>query len=199
MDIWDSAAWANAFEMLLAEFDDCFKRERTRSCAADYIRGLLADIERKNCWQVAERMGQDDPQQTQRLMYEAKWSADELCQGLRTKVAVQLGYQPCIGVVDESGFVKRGDKSAGVRRQYCGRLGKVENCQVGVFLGYVAPPGYAFLDRELYLPNEWCEDGERRAEASIPAEIWLPDQTAVSSTDAGALVGRRYPHAVGSG
>src|SRR5215467_1887267 len=142
MDIGDSAAWANAFEQFLAEFADCFKRERTRSCATAYIRGLLANVERKNCWQIAERMGQADPQQTQRLLYEAKWAADDVCQRLRNQVVVRLGYEPGIGVLDESGFVKRGDKSAGVGRQYCGRLGKVENCQVGVFLGYIAPMGY---------------------------------------------------------
>jgi len=174
MDIWESTAWADAFEEFFADFADCFQRERTRACAADYIRGLLAEVERKNCWQIAEWMGQADPQQTQRLMYEAKWDADEVCQRLRGKVVVRLGYQPGVGVIDESGFVKRGEKSAGVGRQYGGRLGKVEHCQVGVFLGYVAPLGYAFVDRELYLPKEWCEAAERRAEAHIPEAVSLP-------------------------
>jgi SRSO17 transposase len=73
-----------------------------------------------------------------------------------------------VGVIDESGFVKKGKESAGVARQYCGRLGKVENCQVGVFLGYVSPKGHAFLDRCLYLPKAWCEDKERLLAAKIP-------------------------------
>jgi SRSO17 transposase len=116
-------------------------------------------------------MGHSDPLSMQRLMYEAKWDADVVVQRVRTKAVARLGYQPGVGVLDESGFVKRGDKSAGVGRQYCGRLGKVENCQVGVFLGYIAPLGYALLDRELYLPKDWCEDTVRRAEAKIPLDV----------------------------
>src|SRR5689334_11695658 len=120
---------------------------------------------------MAEVMGHDDPQKMQRLLYEAQWRADQACQTMRGMVNERLGYEPGIGVLDESGIAKRGDKSVGVGRQYCGRLGKVENCQVGVFLGYIAPTGYGFLDRELYLPQEWCEDAQRRVEAKIPSEV----------------------------
>jgi SRSO17 transposase len=111
------------------------------------------------------------PQAMQRLLYQAHWDSDLACRLLRRKVVARLGYAPGVGVIDESAFVKHGDKSAGVGRQYCGRLGKVENCQVGVFLGYVAPLGYAFLDRELYLPKHWWDDAERRAEAKVPSEV----------------------------
>ncbi len=90
-------------------------------------------------------------------MNESDWEADEVCQRLRTLIKQRLSFAPGVGVIDESGFVKKGEESAGVARQYCGRLGKVENCQVGVFLGYVSPKGHAFLERRLYLPKAWCE------------------------------------------
>jgi SRSO17 transposase len=107
----------------------------------------------------------------QRLLYGADWDENGICQALRAQSGRQLGWEPGIGVIDESGFVKKGECSAGVARQYCGRVGKVENCQVGVYLGYVAPQGHALLDRELYLPKEWCTDPVRREKAKIPASV----------------------------
>jgi SRSO17 transposase len=163
--------WSERFEEFWVDFSKCFKREETGQAAEKYVRGLLAEVERKNCWQLAEIMKENKPDTMQRLLYQAQWNADLVCKILRAKVIARLGYAPGVGVIDESAFVKRGDKSAGVGRQYCGRLGKIENCQVGVFLGYVAPLGYAFLDRELYLPKDWCEDSERRAEAKVPDEV----------------------------
>lgn len=133
-----------------------------------YVRGLLAEVKRKNCWQMAEKLGAVDPQAMQRLLYEVDWDADAVCRHLRTVLIEQMGYQPGVGVIDESGFVKKGQQSAGVQRQYCGRLGKVENCQVGVFLGYVSPHGHALLDRELYVPQAWATDETRRQAAKIP-------------------------------
>src|SRR5215831_15695823 len=136
-------AWAESFEQFFADFADCFKRKEARSAAGAYSRGLLAEIERKNCWQIAERLGYEDPQQLQRLINENKWDEDEVCRLSRKQTDSRLGFRPGIGVLDESGFVKGGAKSAGVGRQYCGRLGTVETCQVGVCRGDVAPLGYA--------------------------------------------------------
>lgn len=160
-----------SFTDFFSHFEGLFKRSESRNMARHNMRGLLADVRRKNCWQIAETMGLDDPQAMQRLLYEAKWDADAVCQRYRALVASELGYEPGIGVIDESGFEKKGEQSAGVQRQWCGRLGKVENCQVGVFLGYVAPFGKAFLDRELYLPRSWCADAQRREKAQIPPSI----------------------------
>lgn len=171
MDYEKAADWQQSFTDFFSHFEALFKRSESRQMAGDYMRGLLADVKRKNCWQLAETMGIADPQAMQRLLYEAKWEADEVCQKYRGLVASELGYKPGIGVIDESGFEKKGRQSAGVQRQWCGRLGKVENCQVGVFLGYVAPLGHAFLDRELYLPQSWCEDAERREKARIPSAV----------------------------
>src|SRR5215470_1370330 len=171
MQLDNQKAWASSFQDFWSDFAKCFKREEARAAAEKYVRGLLAEVERKNCWGLAEIMQERDPQAMQRLLYQAQWDADTLCRILRSKVIARLGYAPGVGVIDESGFVKRGDKSVGVGRQYCGRVGKVENCQVGVFLGYIAPLGYAFLDRELYLPKDWCEDAARRTAAKVPSEV----------------------------
>src|SRR5258708_2621485 len=171
MQLNTKSAWYDSFEDFWVDFAKCFKREEARAAAEKYVRGLLAEVERKNCWGLAEIMKETDPQAMQRLLYQAHWDSNLVCRLLRRKVVMRLGYVPGVGVIDETAFVKRGDKSAGVGRQYWGRLGKVENCQVGVFLGYVAPLGYAFLDRELYLPKDWCADAERRAEVKVPEEV----------------------------
>jgi len=171
MDYEKAEDWQQSFTEFFSHFEGLFMRSESCQMARDYMRGLLADVKRKNCWQIAETMGLADPQALQRLLYEAKWEADAVCQKYRGLVASELGYEPGIGVIDESGFEKKGQQSAGVQRQWCGRLGKVENCQVGVFLGYVAPLGHAFLDRELYLPQSWCEDAQRREKARIPPAV----------------------------
>src|SRR5215475_11897512 len=101
-----NTGWEESFDQFFADFRDCFKREETRSCAAAYIRGLLAEVERKNCSQLAECMGYTDPLSMQRLMYEAKWDADVVVQRVRAKAVARLGDQPGVGVLDESGFVK---------------------------------------------------------------------------------------------
>jgi len=171
MNMADPNAWSTSFDTFFAHFASFFQRSETRDSAHLYVRGLLADVQRKNSWQLAEVTGLPDPHPLQRVLNEALWDADEVCLQLRQLTAARLGYEPGIGVIDESGFEKWGDKSAGVARQYCGRLGKVENCQVGVFLGYVAPTGAAFLDGRLYLPQAWSEDRTRRQEAKIPEEV----------------------------
>jgi SRSO17 transposase len=171
MQLAQPAAIAASFDDFHAHFATCFQRSETRQRVRSYVRGLLAQVKRKNCWQIAEVMGERDPQGFQRLLYEALWDADEVCGRLRGVIRQRIGYTPGIGVIDESGFVKKGSQSVGVKRQYCGRLGKVENCQVGVFLGYVAPQAHALLDRELYLPREWCADGARRRAAHVPDSV----------------------------
>ena len=171
MDFENSDDWNASFDNFFSHFAHLFKRSESRFCARDYVRGLLADVRRKNCWQVAEAMGLDDPQAMQRLLYEAQWDDRAVRRKLREVMVTELGYQPGVGVIDESGFVKKGEQSVGVQRQWCGRLGKVENCQVAVFLGYVTAFGSAFLDSELYLPQSWCEDVARRQTARVPPEV----------------------------
>ena len=171
MEIETTSAWSESFATYFSPFASHFMRSETRESAQLYMRGLLADVRRKNGWQLAEKLGLADPHSLQRVLNEAKWDADGVCQTMRRMVINEIGYEPGIGVLDESGFVKWGKKSAGVGRQYCGRLGKVENCQMGVFLGYVSGTGAAFLDRELYLPQSWCEDKDRCQAAKIPDSV----------------------------
>jgi SRSO17 transposase len=128
-------------------------------------------MQRKNCWQMAEAVGEQDPQPLQRLLYSARWDEDEVRDELQRFVVEQFGDEAGIGVVDETGFLKKGSKSVGVKRQYTGTAGKVENSQVGVFLTYFAPGGRTFLDRRLYLPQEWCADERRREEAQVPDDV----------------------------
>ena len=125
-----------------------------------FLRGLLGDVERKNGWQLAEQAGEPTPDGVQRLLTTARWDADAVRDDLRAYVVEHLGDPDGVLVVDETGFLKKGDKSAGVQRQYSGTAGRIENCQVGVFLAYASATGRALLDRELYLPKEW--DRRRR-------------------------------------
>ena len=163
--------WSTLFDDFFTPFEGFFQRSESRESARHYLRGLLAEVKRKNSGQLAEAVGLHDPHRLQRLLDEVPWDADKVCAQRRQTVIDQLGYEPGIGVIDESGFVKKGDKSAGVARQYCGRLGKVENCQVGVFLSYATPLGTAFLDRALYVPQQWFEDRARCRAARIPEAV----------------------------
>ena len=159
------------FETFHARFAHAFVRSEPREASRQYLRGLLAPVPRKNCWQMAEAMGQNNPQAMQRLLFGAQWDADAVRDELQTFVIERFGEADGIGIVDETGFLKKGTKSVGVKRQYSGTAGKVENCQVGVFLTYFAPGGRTFLDRRLYLPKEWCADEQRRWEAQVPEEV----------------------------
>src|SRR4051812_42416598 len=149
-------AWGAEFEAFHARFAPFFGRKEPRAAARRYLRGLLAPLPRKNCWQLAEAVGDPDPQPLQRLLYQVAWDADAVQAELQRFVVEAFGHPEAIAVLDESAFVKKGTHSVGVKRQWCGTLGKKENCQVGVFLAYVSPQGYAFLDRRLYLPEEWA-------------------------------------------
>jgi SRSO17 transposase len=136
-----------------------------------YLRGLLGQLERKNGWQLAEHAGEQTPDGMQRLLSTASWDPDLVRDDLRGYVVEQLGDPAAVLVVDETGFVKKGTTSVGVQRQYSGTVGKIENCQLGVFLGYAAPKGRTFLDRELYLPKSWTDDPDRCRAAKVPDGI----------------------------
>jgi SRSO17 transposase len=149
-----------------------FHRREMRERVRRYLDGLLAPVERKNSWQLAETVGETGPQGVQRLFTDADWDAEAVRDELRTYVVEQLGDADSgVVVVDETGFVKKGTKSAGVARQYSGTAGRRENQQIGVFLLYASDRGAAFIDRALYLPDEWMGDAPRRAEAHIPAGV----------------------------
>ena len=155
------------FESFQTQFDRFFKRSETRTRVGE----LLAEVGRKNGWQLAEKMGAADPLGFQRLLYEAKWEHEAVRDQLQVMVVEQIGHPDGVGIIDESGYVKKGDKSAGVSRQYCGRIGKVENCQVGVGLAYLSTKGRALIDQRLYLPRSWSDDLDRCQAARIPANV----------------------------
>jgi SRSO17 transposase len=163
--------WQSNREGLEARIAHRFARSEVRHRAQRYLAGLLAQVERKNGWQMAEHLGESGPQGVQRLLNAARWDADAVRDDLRDYAVEHLGDSAGVLVIDETGFVKKGTKSAGVQRQYSGTAGRIENCQVGVFLAYASIRGKAFLDRELYLPSSWAQDGPRREEAGIPADV----------------------------
>ena len=163
--------WAADFLHFCSRFATVFRRKEPRAQATKYLRGLMAAVPRKNSWQVAEAIGDRTPDATQRLLYQAQWSADAARDRLLEFAIEVFGEEDAIGVVDESGFIKRGKHSVGVKRQYSGTAGKVENCQIGTFLSYATTKGHVFLDRRLYLPEEWCNDSERRERAKVPEDV----------------------------
>jgi SRSO17 transposase len=164
------AGWAADLEALHARIAPRFTRPEPRRRALAYLRGLLGPVERKNGWQLAEQAEEATPDGMQRLLATADWDADAVRDDLRAYVVAHLGDPNAVLVVDETGFLKKGEKSVGVQRQYSGTAGRIENCQIGVFLAYAAPTGRAFLDRALYLPETWTADAGRRAEAGVPTE-----------------------------
>src|SRR5579864_8786603 len=162
---------AQALTELLVRIGSHFRRAEVRKRVGRYLQGLLASVERKNGWQMAEELGEANAHGVQRLLEEADWDEEAVRDELRTYVIEQLGESGGILVVDETGFVKKGKKSAGVARQYSGTAGRRENSQVGVFLEYASTKGFAFIDRALYLPEEWTSDRVRCREAGIPDEV----------------------------
>ena len=131
----------------------------------------LSPVERKNGWQLAEQAGDATPYGVQHLLSTYVWDADLVRDDLRDYVVEHLGGVHGVLVVDETGFLKKGNKSVGVQRQYSGTAGRIENCQIGVFLTYASAQGRTLLDRELYLPRVWADDLERRREAGVPEKV----------------------------
>jgi SRSO17 transposase len=168
-----------------------FRRAEARSRAGRFLQGLLAPVERKKGWQMAEELGEQGRRGVQRLLGEADWDEEGVRADLRAYVIEHLGDNGGVLVVDETGFVKTGKKSAGVARQYSGTAGRRENSQVGVFLLYATARGAAFVDRALYLPEEWMSDQVRCREAGIPDEVGFATK--------GALARQRLARAFAAG
>jgi len=159
-----------------------FRRAEARARVRRYLDGLLGPIERKNGWQMAEYLDETGPQGVQRLLNAADWDAEAVRDELRAYVIEHVGEESGVLIVDETGFLKKGTKSAGVARQYSGTAGRRENQQIGVFLAYASPRGCAFLDRALYLPEVWTSDAQRRAEAGIPTEVGFATKGQLAQT-----------------
>jgi SRSO17 transposase len=163
--------WQQEFNRLMQRLKPQFARSQSRGWARAYLQGLLSHIGRKNSWQIAESLGETSPYGLQQFLYRAKWDAGQVRDELRAYVVEHLADPEAVLVVDESGFMKKGEHSAGVQVQYCGRIGRTTNCQVGVFLTYASRQGHTFLDRALYLPQSWTDDRARCREAGIADEV----------------------------
>jgi SRSO17 transposase len=148
-----------------------FARSEARERSLAYLQGLLSHCERKNGWQLAEWMGEVAPYRVQHLLDRARWDADAARDELGNYVLEELSSSDAVLIADETGFLKKGEHSVGVKRQYTGTAGRIENSQVGVFLCYASNKGAALIDRELYLPEEWAADHERRRAAAVPEAI----------------------------
>ena len=157
-----------------------FCRAEPRARPLRYLRGLLSSVQRKNGWQLAEHLGERSPDGVQQLLNAAHWDADAVRDDLRAYVVERLGDREAVLVVDETGFLKKGTRSVGVKRQYSGTAGRIENCQVGVFLCYASRHAAAFIDRALYLPKEWAADPERRAQAGVPEKVAFQTKPALA-------------------
>ncbi len=168
----DLAGWVASLDAVVELISGRFARSEPRQRVGTYLRGLLAGLERKNGWTLAEHAGAVSPDGMQRLLRTADWDVDGVRDDLRGCVLERLGDGATgVFIVDETGFIKKGVRSAGVQRQYTGTTGKIDNCQLGVFLAYASVRGRALIDRELYLPTSWTEDPDRCARAGIPAEV----------------------------
>ena len=157
--------WLTAVERRLLPH---FARREAQPRVWAYIRGLLSPVERKNGWQLAEVNGDATPYGVQHLLGRARWDDEAVRDDLRAYLVEHLGEPQAVLVIDETGFLKKGQQSVGVARQYSGTAGRIENCQIGVFLAYASSQGHALLDGALYVPQAWTNDRERCERAGIP-------------------------------
>jgi SRSO17 transposase len=166
----DLDEWHSELNALFVRMGQLFYRPESRNHAEQYIRGLLAPLERKNGWTIAEYVGESEPKALQRFLNVSPWDVERLLDLNRDYVMEHLASPAAILVADPTGFAKKGTKSVGVQRQYSGTLGRIDNCQIATFLGYVTPEhDRALIDRRLYLPEEsWLSDPGRCAEAGVP-------------------------------
>ena len=163
------ASWETAYSLFWSKFDNCFSYAKTAVRARDYVRGLMSGIERKNGWQLAEFIGVEAPNAVQNFLSRAVWVADKARDQLlkiSPSYLLEDGERGSL-IIDETGFIKKGGHSAGVKRQYSGTAGRIENSQIGVFMALAGSKGHALVDRELYLPKEWCADRQRLQSVGI--------------------------------
>jgi SRSO17 transposase len=167
----DPARWQELFEELLGRVAGRFARADLRWRARAFVRGLLADLPRKNCWTIAEHAGDPSPDGMQHLLARAVWDHDKVRDDVRDYIVEHLGDPQATLVIDETGDLKKGTHTVGVQRQYTGTAGRVENAQVGVYLVYTTDAGHAVVDRELYLPRSWTDDPARCRAVGVPEQV----------------------------
>jgi SRSO17 transposase len=176
----DPERWRAHFDGLMGRIAGRFTRVEPRRHARDLVLGLLSDLPGKNCWTIAEHAGHAGPGPLQHLLARAAWDADGVRDDLRGYVTGHLGDEDAVLVVDETGDLKKGTRTAGVQRQYTGTAGRIENTQVAVYLTYATRAGHALIDRALYLPRSWAGDRARRAAAGVPQDAEFATKPALA-------------------
>lgn len=167
----DVVRWQEQLRLLHQRLRPSFARPEPWKRTLRFLQALLSEVPRKNGWQVAEQAREATPYGMQRLLSDAVWDENGVRDEVRRLAVETLGREHATLAIDETSFLKRGEQSAGVARQYCGTTGRVENGQVGVFLSWVTPRGHTLIDRELYLPAGWTDDPARCRKAGIPASV----------------------------
>ncbi|MEV8457914.1 IS701 family transposase, partial [Streptomyces sp. NPDC052095] len=192
-DLAEVSSWAGELSALQGRFLHRFSRSEPRESALAYMRGLIAPLERKNGWTLAEEAGHAGPDRIHRLLNRIGWDADEVLDDVRAYVAEHLGDPGAVLIVDDTGFLKKGTGSAGVQRQYSGTAGRTENCQVGVFLAYAAPFGRTLIDRRLYLPASWTDDRERCRRAGVDDAVGFATKVAMAKAMVRRAIADKIP------
>jgi SRSO17 transposase len=177
----DPDRWWSAYGAVLDRIAPRFGRYEPLRSAGGLMLGMLASLERKNCWAIAEYRGDTTPDKLQHLLSRARWDADAVRDDLRGYVIDAFGEDDAVLVVDETGDLKKGVHTVGVQRQYTGTAGRIENAQVAVHLTYAARRGHAFIDRGLYLPRSWVDDRARCRPAGVPAGTTFATKPALAT------------------
>jgi len=172
LDKGDIADFGNELRGFHEQFAECFQRSESREHFFNYMAGQFSDLERKSIEPIALALKDGNVRALQRFVSDAPWDDDRIMSTYRSFVSDDLGSPDGALIFDESGFVKKGQDSIGVARQYCGTIGKVDSCQVGVFAGYVSEYGYALVDKRLFIPEKWFGDDylERRKKCNLPTD-----------------------------
>jgi SRSO17 transposase len=192
----DLDGWDLEFEAVCARADELFRRPEPRVHVRQYLRGLLAPLERKNGWTIAEHAGAAEPKALQRFLNLTRWDAEALRDVVVAYAAECFADERGVLIADPTGFAKKGRKSAGVQRQYSGTLGRIDNCQIGTFLAYANTAGdRVLIDRELYVPESWFADKDRCAEAAIPDDLEFSTRPAQVQAMIGRVREARLPFA----
>ena len=188
-------SWGDELEDVFARVAGRFSRVEPRKRAFAYVRGLLAPLERRNGWTLAEQAGDASPDGMQTLLCSPAWDSDAVRDDVRDLVVERIGAPDGVLIADDTGFAKKGRASAGVQRQYSGTLGRTDNCQIGVFLAYATGRGRALIDRDLYLPASWTNDRDRCRRAAVPDEVEFSTKPQQARAMLERTIGARVPFA----
>src|SRR6476469_4942817 len=187
--------WAGSLREVKRRIRPLFTQERVAVSAGLFLDGLLGPERRKTGWMRAEAAGDPGPWRQQAILGRGRWEADALRDVVRDYALETLAAPDAVLVLDETGFLKQGEASCGVARQYTGSAGKVTNCQIGVLAAYVSRHGHALIDRALYLPKSWSDDPVRLKATHVPGEIGFATKPQIAARMIGRAITACVPFA----